>query len=205
MYYPKSKILPDLHTNGGELKDPVTGKEYIGSYHMTYDGKTYEGANHTVTSKELVSLKVKTSSTATKGMVSPDYSYTGLKYDMITDKQFIYLKNYPSINTMTPIPTDTDYANGVMVRYFIKRVNGGNDTIMEVSKQTFEETKKNILYITMSLDWIITGPLKDYMTDTGVKMPGIYDTNQRTLHIKEKEMPGISKYLINPIQFSKLF
>jgi hypothetical protein len=76
---------------------------------------------------------------------------------------------------------------------------------MEVSKQTFEETKKNILYITMSLDWIITGPLKDYMTDTGVKMPGIYDTNQRTLHIKEKEMPGISKYLINPIQFSKLF
>ena len=42
-YYPKSKIITNLYTNGGEYIIIETNQEYTGYYHKTYDGKFFTG------------------------------------------------------------------------------------------------------------------------------------------------------------------
>src|SRR6516164_7945789 len=54
MYYPKSKILENQYTNGGQLIDTKSGLFYRGLYHATFDGKYFSGPMHTLNSIELV-------------------------------------------------------------------------------------------------------------------------------------------------------
>ena len=41
-YYPKSRIIENLNANPGEFILP-NGKEYIGPYYITFDGKSFTG------------------------------------------------------------------------------------------------------------------------------------------------------------------
>jgi hypothetical protein len=45
MYYPKSKIITDLYTNGQELVYVATEQPYTGAYHILSNGKIYTGKN----------------------------------------------------------------------------------------------------------------------------------------------------------------
>jgi hypothetical protein len=45
MYFPKSKIIPDQYTNGGELAYKKSGTSYEGSYHILANGSVFTGKN----------------------------------------------------------------------------------------------------------------------------------------------------------------
>ena len=45
MYFPKSQIIENLYTNGGELKPFNTETEYTGYYFRTSDNRFFSGKN----------------------------------------------------------------------------------------------------------------------------------------------------------------
>lgn len=97
------------------------------------------------------------------------------------------------------MPSEDDYSNGSFTRYTIKRVNSGFETILEVDQTEYERAMKDPLYSAVKFSWKITGPL--YTTPEGI--PGIVNTNQKTLENLEKTIPGISNYFTNLAQYAK--
>jgi hypothetical protein len=97
------------------------------------------------------------------------------------------------------MPTDSDYTKGFFTRYVIKRVNSGLETIKEVSLQEYTNALLNPLYAAKSFVWKLKGPL--YTTKEGV--PGIVNTNQKTLDQLEKSIPEVRKYFTNLAQYAK--
>ena len=96
-------------------------------------------------------------------------------------------------------PSESDYDKGFFERYVLKRVNGDLQTIMEISKEEFNRAIKDPLYIAKLFTWKLTGPL--YTTSEGV--PGIVNTNQKTLEELEKSIPEVKKYFTNLAQYAK--
>jgi hypothetical protein len=97
------------------------------------------------------------------------------------------------------MPTNSDYTKGFFTRYVIKRVNSGLETIKEVSLQEYTSALLNPLYAAKSFVWKLKGPL--YTTKEGV--PGIVNTNQKTLDQLEKSIPEVRKYFTNLAQYAK--
>lgn len=97
------------------------------------------------------------------------------------------------------MPTSSDYEKGFFTRYVIKRVNSGLETIKEVSSDEYKLASNNPLYTAKSFSWKLKGPL--YTTKDGV--PGIVNTNQKTLDDLEKFIPEVKKYFTNLAQYAK--
>lgn len=97
------------------------------------------------------------------------------------------------------MPEDKDYDKGFFTRYVLKRVNSGFETILEVDQTEYERAKKDPLYTAEKFTWKLTGPL--YTTPEGI--PGIVNTNQKTLEGLEKTILGITKYFTNLSQYAK--
>lgn len=173
MYYPKSEITPNLYTNGTEFVNTVTGAYYKGYYYATSDGKYYTGNDYSPTSQELIRSSAS------------------------------LIKNTTTPASYTPQPTVLDYTNGFFVRYVIKRVNSGVETIKEITAQEYNTIQRNPLYSFTSFKWKITGPLFDNLSNMNHPVYGIINTNKRTLLNEEKKIPGISKFFINLAQYSK--
>lgn len=189
MYYPKSKIKENLYTNGSEFVNLVTGKSYVGYYHSTFDNKFFTGKTNTLDSEEL------------QRMVSDknDLSYSGFVYRKSNKKGDIKSTN---IFPFRANPAKQDYDKGWFTRYFIKRVNGGIETIREVSEQDYDKSFEDILYRKMSLQWKLKGSIYDDKSNLNNPIYGVYDTNKRNVSSNEKLLPGISKYLVNLIEFA---
>lgn len=193
MYYPKSKIKENQYTNGNEYKILSTSTSYKGYYYSTFDGKYFTGKTYSPDAQEL--KKVSNSSMAHANLSSLTYT----KSKGITAYPKLYKPNYaPSV------PTDADYAAGYIDRYLIKRVNGGADTIIEVSKDDYNNFTTNILYICLKIRWILSPPLEDQYIN-GILQKGSVTINSDNLAYSEKYMPGISLYLNDPAQYSKYF
>lgn len=193
MYYPKSKVLENQYTPGGELVDPSTGGSYKGYYHVTYDGNVYTGASHSIVSQPLTGTPSSTGSL--DPLVRPAY-IANFDYDNISQGKMSYLFKFDIPTPIYPSPTTTDYSNGQFNRYFMQLVT--NNKINEVSQAGYQAIQQNPLYNSLALIWKLTGPLHDTSTASGVA-----DTNARTLSMNEKAMPGISSYLSNPIELAK--
>ena len=173
MYYPKSEITPNLYTNGTEFVNNVTGGYYKGYYYATSDGKYYTGNDYSSSAQELIKPKV----------------------DLT--------KNTSTPSSYTAQPTADDYINGFFVRYVIKRVNSGIETIKEIKEQDYNMIQRNPLYSFTSFKWKITGAMFDDMSNMNRPVYGIINTNKRTLLGEEKKIPGISKFFVNLAQYSK--
>lgn len=174
MYYPKSEINPNLITSGNEFILVGTGEYYKGPYYATSDGKFYTGNDYSPSSQEIEKAASGRSQSST---ITPS--------------------NY------TPQPTDTDYTNGFFIRYVIKRVNSGFETIKEVNQSDFNAVQKNPLYSSTSFKWKLTGKMYDDLSNMNHPVYGIINTNRRTLMANEMKVPGISKFFINLAQYSK--
>jgi hypothetical protein len=171
MYYPKSEIVKVEYTAGSEYLIRTTLTPYQGYYYVTNDGKIFSGKEYGPTTEQLVPIFDSNSTINQKKA-----------YD------FYYSQ-----------PSNSDYEKGFFDRYVLKRVNGGLETILEVSKEEFDRASKDPLYNTKSFTWKLTGPL--YTTEVGV--PGIVDVNQKTLDEVEKTIPEVKKYFTNLAQYAK--
>lgn len=88
-----------------------------------------------------------------------------------------------------PTPTDEDYSNGGINRYFVRKIN--ETSIIEVDRQNYKSTTP-MLYEKAELWWMISGYVDE-----------VVSKNKKTLKSSRDVMPGLEKKLINPVQFFK--
>lgn len=120
-----------------------------------------------------------------------------------------YLRSFTTPKNSFVYPTENDYDNGVFTRYFIRKRNDNSSLILEIDKDQFSTMSPTSgidsnIYYAIQVDWKITGPDEDIVDSSGnIVVYGIKDTNDRTLQLKELEMPGIIDKLKNLRQFAR--
>lgn len=195
MYYPKSKIISNLYTNGQELVYTSTERFYTGSYHILSDGRIYTGKNQQ--DGELKSLKFAeevqqldaeavASSTGNKNLNSNTF------YDEIRRRQQI---NPPKLELLEPKYTQPTVKYPILTRYFLRRTN--NAIFTEVSLQDYNAIKNRDkkynwgIYVTFELPWSTSGAY-------------IKETNERMVLLTEQryKVYGFTQYITNYTEFS---
>jgi hypothetical protein len=121
--------------------------------------------------------------------------------DLIRDKEIFSLK-IPQ--TIVPIPSNNDYAEAYIVRYFIQRANDNSGFVYEISSTEYENYFENPYWISATMRWRIAGPL-DVVYDMNGKLidKGVIASNKSSLSIISLKIKNISLYLPNIKQFYK--
>jgi hypothetical protein len=121
--------------------------------------------------------------------------------DLIQNKK-IHSLNIPS--TLVPSPTDVDYNNGIIQRYFAQKVNDVNGFVYEINKQTYNELDSNPYWTIGVVKWRITGPL-DTVYDGNGKIidKGVRNSNISSIAEAQKNIKNLNLYLIDILQFYK--
>lgn len=182
-YYPKSKILTNQYTRGQEYVIKNSNQDYSGYYYILSNGKLYVGKEPNQSpQQELIKLTLHNNT------------------QVVSSNFILPISFYPQ-------PNNEDYKRGYMMRYFIKRRNADFTTIKEISKSDYELFNSNLnvdtnLYVVISLNWKITGPLYDDFRDKNYPKAGIIDTNKKLVILKERIFPGFSNYFHDYSQFS---
>jgi len=191
LYYPKTHIVNNLYTSGKEWMYE-DGTEYMGYYHRYIDGIRMSGAVFEKGySKKLIPYK--------DYVRQPDtIVYDGLK---ARKEYFTPLQSYP-------IPNEDDYAEGKILRYFIKRRNYSTyQDIVEINKPQYRAWQKRrsgideTLYDAISLDWKLTGPLHDEVDGLNTTY-GVYDTNFRVVKLWDTKFSGLLNFLTDYTELS---
>lgn len=198
MYYPKSQIKTNIYTNGGELNYKSDGKNYIGNYWKTSDGKYFTGKTPNDTNiQELIKPNPQTDqnlSTVIQSTISlPNQSYINnnsvisIEYSKLNTK-FNESKLLPS--SYNPSLTQSDYDLGEFTRYFCKKTN--EIIYTEVNKETHTKLiGKNSSYL-----WQLYIPIKYAWTISGDKEQ-VYNINKNmTQHMMTTfKLPALDKFL----------
>ena len=224
MYYPKSQIVVDLYTNGGEFTNDNTKEEYKGYYWKTSSGQYYTGKSpQNPPNVGLTKLKQPSQVRVTEwddvfestdGVPPKNYDFRTLNVDPnptksnqpITQNSLIINDNpaysYPPV-TNAPVsaitfPTNDDYTIGEFQRYFLKKRN--EIQYLEVNVETYLNYSNQVpgvqwqLYLPISIPWELTG---DY--------DSVYNTNRNIVLLKESQLKivGFVNYFRN--QYTKYF
>lgn len=106
--------------------------------------------------------------------------------------------------TVIPIPTEFDYDNGFIRRYFIQKTNDSNGFVFEVSEEVHDELGDNPFWKVADLKWRITGPKQTVYNQKGeLSDIGVEITNKQIINLTSKTIRNISLYLPNLLQFHK--
>jgi len=112
------------------------------------------------------------------------------RYKEISSK----LQDFRDIGVNARIPTITklQYQRGYIERSFVQKSNDTSSHIFEVSNDELTKYSTNPFYISVTLDWRLTGdPIE------------IKKSNTASLRIASEVIPKISLYLPNLLQFYK--
>lgn len=108
-------------------------------------------------------------------------------------KQISRMEKLRFVKDIVIKPTEKDYKDGIMDRYFFRQVNNPKARIVEVDKRQWNSFSNEPFYKKVSLQWRITG-----------KPEIIVDSNLRSIIIADKILFGIKKKLENNLlQFYK--
>jgi hypothetical protein len=184
-YYTLDEITNNLYTAGKEwmFED---GTEYIGMYHRYITRETYTlGKWNPAKSKKLIIYKENAKQDETPNNITTQASTT-----------------FYTPTSNTPVIDTTARQQGYIERFFIKKVN--ELAIKEIDGEQYKMWQQQKidphLFTAISLLWKISGNTTD--TQQGVvKIPGVQTTNLNTIKRVESQMPGISMYLNDPLQF----
>jgi hypothetical protein len=195
IYYPKTKIITNLYTQGKEWMYE-NGVEYIGYYHRYLDGLVLTEPYYNLVKSE----KIIPYSEIKKNQPN-------VIYDSISDLQVSFNASPTNVYTL---PTLDDYKKGFFKRYFVYRRN-----LKDIYKEFFEVNDKQykswktpregideILYNAFVIEWRLTGPLNDITAEGQIIEFGVHDTNKRLVYLNEKQFPGIIKILTDYKEFS---
>lgn len=113
-----------------------------------------------------------------------------------------YSLDFPK--TTVPIPSDTDYENGFIERYFTQKVNDKNSYVFEIDKEEYSNLFKNPYWISEIMKWRITGPITPvYNIDGILTDKGVIESNNASISIISEKVKNIGLYLPNILQFHK--
>lgn len=104
------------------------------------------------------------------------------------DKNF----SYKEIKASIPKPSQNDYANGYINRYFIQRSNDLYSPIYEVDIYSYSNIKSNSLYTAVIIKWKLTGDIDE-----------VKKINRNNIIFVGQTMPNLKNYLLNLTQFYK--
>ena len=176
-----------LSTSGGEFIHHRTKAEYIGFYHYAL-GFPFAG---TITSPAFLLYDIRFGDVYDS---NPDEILTGgvkaKTYRELNPQFGQHLDDPPPFKTT---PTEKEYLQTRMTRYFIKNLHTGK--ITEAHKSTYKVYKlKNItlknLYEAIKVEWKLSGPLEDVVDADGtILAPGIIQTNKRTMARHKQKFP----------------
>jgi len=112
------------------------------------------------------------------------------KYDELK----VHVSEYklPDIITNVPNPTNDDYKNGYIRRYFIQKANDNTAYIYEVDSSNFLDFQSSPYFKTSTIRWRISGSTDE-----------IRESNSKSIKIGMKEISSLHLYLPNTLQFSK--
>lgn len=205
-YYPKSRITQNQYTNGGEFVLTATGEDYVGSYWITFEEEYFTGINQYDLNVRPLTFKKKPPKTLVSSSLNDEYRKIIANS---TSPEVAALNATQLPELFFPNPTPADYQVGSFVRYFTKKRNGGAESIIEISKTTYDDINNQstsynyYLWETITVYWTISGPLFDVKDkDTGITTPGIVSTNARLLDKANKEFRGIRRYLQDLAQYA---
>ena len=171
---PKAKIKIK-YTNGEELKYISTKKPYIGYYIETNNGEYYSGTDNIILGDllELIGEDMNKNETPT---------ITVKKYNLFKDKLKDFLEGTIPIPVMKTYPSEQDYKDGFVHRYFAKRIN--SSLYKEISQDVFDSINKKekkydyFLHEVGVLRWFLTG--------------NVYQKNAQELRKREVNFSNIS-------------
>jgi hypothetical protein len=103
--------------------------------------------------------------------------------------------------TFFPSPTQDNYDEGVITRYFVQLRDTSGSPIFEVDKEIFYKFNNSNFYKGVQINWRISGNLEDEYTTQGALIPSIINSNRRSITEAIKILPDINLYLVNLKQF----
>lgn len=198
-YYPSFRIKTDLLTNGSEY-NTVNGP-YKGRYYLTYDGRAFTGPNPIVgPNEELFSNKFE----QTNSTFLNNSNLSGNVKNIIAQKTGVSIKKAQakrdSPTPYFPIPNESDYKKGYIMRSFIKKVNDMG-FIIEISPEEYDNFQNGTVnydvsfYLTYQIMWKITGPLNNVRLGQYETRAGIIDTNKRLVETGNKTFLGLTDFI----------
>ena len=182
LYYSPGQIKKGLYTEGKEWM-LLDGTEWVGSYHRYFTGETYTQPSYI----NGISLELTEYIDLSKIDNKVKFDYDALVE--ATPSDFFFVPYY------TPSPAQGEYNAGYFIRYFVKQIKSG--LISESSRTDFAKAQKEHYYTT-KIRWKLVGPLNDGFE------PGIIDTNRRQVLLAERDIEGISNYIIDYSEFAKI-
>jgi hypothetical protein len=205
-YYPLSQITANLYTNGGEFAtqqdNPLT--VYVGNYWKNSKGQFFTGKTPQDTptqrlfkfqkvDQEVVTVAPKLDLNIITSTNSQPEISSYIKLKNINTNQPTYLPTYSPT-----LPTQQDYVNGEMRRYFCKKTN--EIIYLEVSKDTYDKLVKQDpqilyqLYQPFNLPWQLTGSKEQ-----------VYKVNRNIVELTSvrQKLPMLMEYL--KMDFTKYY
>jgi len=203
MYFPKSQIITNLYTNGGEYAYAYNKQEYSGYYWKLSSGKVFTGKtpqdtptqqlilidtvytepsniNNSFIEIALEAIRLYESDSEAENEI---LTYTSLKNIDINTQ--ILLPYYSPI-----LPTQQDYQIGEFRRCFCKKID--EIIYLEIDKDTYSKLIKKDptiafqYYQPFNIPWQLTGDKEQ-----------VFTTNRdiTALTIKQQKLPQFDKYL----------
>lgn len=107
-----------------------------------------------------------------------------------------------SISKSKPTPTSSDYAQGYIDRYFLKKIN--EDLVFEVSYITTNVNAN--LYKKVQLKWKIAGPKSNIYKNSILDKNGVEESNRFEIdRVKKEEGVDLSNALPNLLEYWRGF
>jgi hypothetical protein len=106
--------------------------------------------------------------------------------------------NFVYAEEFLPSPSKSDYDEGVITRYFVRKVN--DPAIIEVDLANYESVS-SALYSRVDLEWVISGPKNNVYFEGKIQLSGASEKNAKSVTAAAKSMNGIENKLINFSQF----
>ena len=103
--------------------------------------------------------------------------------------------------TFFPKPTQDNYNEGIIIRYFVQLRDTPGSPIFEVDNEIFYKFNNSNFYRGVKINWRISGNLEDEYTTQGALIPSIINSNRRSITEAIKILPDINLYLVNLKQF----
>lgn len=114
---------------------------------------------------------------------------------------FVGLAPVTDIVRYVPKPTDVDYKNGYITRYFAKKVN--ENKIIETTNDAYKQSN-NPLYKVVELRWKISGPKDDVYLSGILNKAGVIPQNKSEIdRVLKEENVDLSFTLRNHLEYWK--
>ena len=107
-----------------------------------------------------------------------------------------------NIVSFIPTPSESDYNNGYIRRYFVQNAVDSTLPIYEVSKSEYSRALTKPIYTGASLKWRITGPISETFVNS-VLDKGVRESNRIAISLVNNTIPNLKFYLPNLLQFHK--